>query len=86
MVARRSILQTDPKRDQKDAQGAAVGTLVSIGTTRLVGRENPLRMMLVKRRSVARGTRVGLAHIGAFSRMPVKIASMRAGLIKVIDM
>jgi hypothetical protein len=37
-----------------------------------------LRMMLVKRRSVARSTRVGLAHISALAR-PVKIASMIAG-------
>ena len=43
-------------------------------------------MMLVKRRSVARSTRVGLAHISALSRMPVKIASMIAGASKVIDM
>ena len=41
--------------------------------------------MLVKRRPVARSTRVGLAHISAFSRMPVKIASMIAGACKVID-
>ena len=38
-----------------------------------------LRMMLVKRRSVARSTRVGLAHISALARIPVKIASMIAG-------
>jgi hypothetical protein len=43
-------------------------------------------MVLVKRRSVVRSTRVGLAHISAFSRMPVKIASMIAGTGKVIDM
>ena len=43
-------------------------------------------MTLVKRRSVTRSTRVGLAHISAFSRIPVKIASMIAGAGKVIDM
>jgi hypothetical protein len=37
-----------------------------------------LRMMLVKRRSVARSTRVGLAHISALARIPVKIASIIA--------
>ena len=53
---------------------------------RFVSGENPLRMMLVKRRSVARSTCIGLAHISALSRLPVKIASMGAGPIKVIDM
>jgi hypothetical protein len=43
-------------------------------------------MMLVKRRTVARGTRVGLAHISALSRISVKIASVIAGTGKVIDM
>ena len=43
-------------------------------------------MMLVKCRSVARSTRVGLAHISALVRIPVKIASMIAGASKVIDM
>lgn len=45
-----------------------------------------LRTMLVKRRTVARSARVGLAHISALSRISVKIASVIAGTGKVIDM
>jgi hypothetical protein len=80
------------RQDAIDARTPDAETLGDSGSAQALGLEGggkaddqalmpgaALRMMLVKGRSVARSTRVGLAHISALARIPEKIASMIAG-------
>ena len=50
-----------------------------------VAARKPLRMMLVQRRAIARRPRIRLAHVGAFSRVPVEAVTVRANAWKVIN-